>query len=95
MKHLQRFDIDTKKVIIKTDLGVEFDSDTEKYRPEGFHNTIEKMGAKHLFNPPACPNFNADVESVHATIENEFFEAEVFLSRDDFNKKSNHLSILV
>ncbi|MSU03759.1 MAG: hypothetical protein EXS23_00790, partial [Pedosphaera sp.] len=43
--------------------------------------------AKHRFNPPACPNANADVESVHATIETELFDAQVFHSRSDFFAK--------
>ena len=42
--------------------------------PNGFHQTIEqKYHAKHRFNPPACPNANADVQ--------------VFYSRSDFFAK--------
>ena len=56
--------------------------------PNGFHQTIEqKYHAKHRFNPPACPNANTDVESVHATIETELFDAQVFHSRSDFFAK--------
>ena len=89
LKHLQRFQIDTNQVVIQTDLGHEFDGNAVHYRPGGFHETIEgeRFKAKHRFNPPACPNANADVESVHATIETEFFEAEVFINAKDFWQK--------
>ena len=89
LKHLQQHGVDTHQVIITTDLGTEFDGDTTHYRPESFHLTIqESFGAEHRFNPPACPNANADVESVHHTIETEFFDAQVFQSRGDFFAKA-------
>jgi transposase len=86
--HLQAHGIDTAKVIIQTDLGSEFDGDTRHYRPESFHGTIQGVHrAEHRFNPPACPNANADVESVHNAIEGEFYDAQVFGSRADFFAK--------
>ena len=90
LSHLQRFHVDTRNVVIKTDLGSEFDGETQHYRPEGFHRSIEDapFEATHRFNPPASPNFNADVESVHATIETEFYEAERFIGREDFMRKA-------
>jgi transposase InsO family protein len=88
LKHLQRYALDTHQIIITTDLGIEFDGDTVHYRPESFHLTIEQQfGAEHRFNPPSCPNANADVESVHNTIEAEFFDAQVFSSKADFFPK--------
>jgi transposase len=89
LKHLQEHGVDTRQAIITTDLGSEFDGDTVHYRPEGFHLTIEQsFGAEHRFNPPACPNANADVESVHNTIETELFDAQVFSSKADFFAKT-------
>jgi transposase len=88
LKHLQLHGVDTHQVIITTDLGSEFDGDTVTYRPEGFHLGIQNLfGAEHRFNPPACPNANADVESVHNTVEAEFFDAQVFSSKADFFAK--------
>ena len=85
LKHLRQHRIAPTQVQITTDLGCEFDGDTVHYQPDGFHRTIERRyGAKHRFNPPSCPNANADVESVHATIETEFFDAQYFNSRRDF-----------
>ncbi len=91
LTHLKQFHIDTQEVVIKTDLGSEFDGQTVKYERKGFHLTVqeEPFYAKHRFNPPARPNFNADVESVHATIEPEFYEAEKFVSREDFIRKAS------
>jgi hypothetical protein len=89
LKHLQRYDVDTRQIIITTDLGCEFDGDTLHYRPESFHLTIQQtFGAEHRFNPPSCPNANADVESVHNTIEAELFDAQVFSSKADFFAKT-------
>ena len=89
LKHLQQHGVDTHQVIITTDLETKFDGDTTHYRPESFHRTIqESFGAEHRFNPPACPNANADVESVHNTIATELFEAQVFHSRGDFFAKT-------
>ena len=88
LRHLQDHGLDTHDVTITTDLGVEFDGDTVHYRPESFHLTIEqRYRARHRFNPPSCPNANADVESVHATIETELFDAQCFDHRRDFFAK--------
>lgn len=89
LKHLKNHGVDTAQIILTTDLGVEFDGDTIHYQVGGFHLTIEqKHQAEHRFNPPACPNANADVESVHATIETELFDAQVFSSKADFLAKT-------
>src|ERR1051326_3196227 len=88
LAHLAAYGIDPKSVTIQTDLGSEFDGNTVHRRAQGFGGTIEQQwGAPHRFNPPACPNANADVESVHAAIEGEFFDAQRFTSRADFFAK--------
>ena len=85
LKHLKKHGMDTAQVVLTTDLGSEFDGDTVHYQLGSFHSTIEqKYQAEHRFNPPACPNANADVESVHHTIETELFDAQVFASKADF-----------
>ena len=61
LQHLRHHGLDTTKVILTTDLGTEFDGDTLRYRPDSFHLTIQhRFGAEHRFNPPSCPNANAD-----------------------------------
>src|SRR6185437_1746105 len=78
LEHLRRFGIPLTEVEVRTDLGTEFDGDTRRYRPDGFHGSLLRAGARHRFNPPARPNANADVESFHATVEAEFFDLESF-----------------
>jgi len=57
-------------------------------RDRGFHALVEKKyGAHHDFNPPGCPNANADVESFHGLVQREFFEREQFRSCADFLAK--------
>jgi hypothetical protein len=64
--------------------GLQFDGDTVHYRPEAFHGTIAAISARHHFNLPVRPNYDAGVKSVHATIENEFFDLENFSGRAHF-----------
>jgi transposase InsO family protein len=78
IEHLRRFGIPLNEVEVRTDLGTEFDGDTRRYRPDGFHGSLLNAGVRHRFNPPARPNANADVESFHATVESEFFDLESF-----------------
>lgn len=82
--HLAAHGIDPGQVVVRTDLGTEFDGDTVRYRDDGFHGTITGLGATHRFNPPAHPNANANVESSHATIEPEFFDLETFADAHHF-----------
>ncbi|MBD3348104.1 MAG: helix-turn-helix domain-containing protein, partial [Candidatus Eisenbacteria bacterium] len=86
--HLRRYGIDLSEVDIQTDNGAEFEGRVVRYRKRGFVHTIEKvLGASHTYIPPGCKNANADVESVHATVETDFFDLERFSSRDDFFAK--------
>ena len=78
LAHLRAHGLDLTQLVVRTDLGTEFDGDTVHYRPDGFHGALTAVGATHRFNPPAHPNANADVESSHATIEPEFFDLESF-----------------
>ena len=88
LAHLAAHGVDLRAVEIRTDLGAEFDGDTVHVRSDGFIGTIEQQwGACHEFNPPHCPNANADVETVHSTIEGEFFDAQCFTNRADFFAK--------
>jgi transposase len=83
---LKSFDIDLGDVIIQTDNGAEFGGgNLRHFKQDGFVDIIErKYGAKHNFIPPSMSNANADVESLHDTIEEEFFNLEHFKNRSDF-----------
>ena len=87
---LKSFDVDLKEIIIQTDNGSEFGGGRQRhFKPGGFVDNIEgTYGAKHNYIPPSMSNANADVESVHDTIEDEFFNLEQFKNREDFFIKS-------
>ncbi len=88
LEHLQECRVDLKEVSIQTDNGSEFDGGHLNKKVPGFIHLIEQQfNARHIFIPPGCKNANADVETVHATIETEFFDLEHFRSKTDFFKK--------
>ncbi|MCX6355582.1 MAG: hypothetical protein NTZ78_11870 [Candidatus Aureabacteria bacterium] len=61
-----------------------------KQKDRGFTYTIENIfSASHLRIPPGCKNAQADVETVHNLIEDEFFDIESFRNRKDFFCKVN------
>ncbi|PCI93788.1 hypothetical protein COB11_04765 [Candidatus Aerophobetes bacterium] len=77
------------KVIIQTDNGSEFGGDKRRKVDYGITSTTqEKYKAEHRYIPPECCNANANVESVHATIEQEFFDLETFNEHQDFMLKT-------
>jgi transposase len=75
-------------VIMQTDNGVEFSGTTRKCENNHFRAAVKAFGADHVYIPPGHCNANADVESIHATIENEFYNLTPFSSRKDFFKKA-------
>ena len=87
LTHLAACGVDLSKVRIQTDWGSEYDGAARNPKENGFIRTIESFGAMHRASPPGCPNANADVETVHASIEDEFFDLEKFKSREDFLRK--------
>lgn len=88
LNHLKKHNLSLKDIIIQTDNGGEFSGTFTKEPNQGFQFTVEKeYKAKQRFIPPKHPNANADVETVHDIIEDEFFDYEQFLSLDDFIKK--------
>jgi transposase len=83
---LKLFAVDLEEVIIQTDNGSEFGGGRQRhFKPNGFVDIIEgRYGAKHNYIPPSMSNANADVESLHDTIEEEFFNLEQFENRENF-----------
>lgn len=87
LTHLAACGVALSRVTIQTDWGSEYDGAALSPKENGFIRSIESFGAQHRASPPGCPNANADVETVHATIEDEFFNLESFDSREDFLRK--------
>lgn len=86
IEYLKSHGISSGEITIQTDNGSEFGGGRRRNIYESsFVHTIEmKLGAKHCYIPPRCSNANADVESVHATIEREFFDLEYFTDEEEF-----------
>lgn len=76
------------EVTVQTDNGVEFSGTTRKCENNQFSLAVNNWGAKHRYIPPGHCNANGDVESIHATIEHEFYNLTEFHSRDDFMRKA-------
>jgi transposase len=86
--HLKKHGIKLSQVEIQTDNGPEF-SGTRMHHTRGFrHHVIKVLGMKHTFIPPRCANANADVETFHRLIEDEFYTKERFGSRKEFLSKA-------
>lgn len=76
---------------IQTDNGSEFSGAERKTREDrGFNHLIERgLGATHRFIPPGKKNRQADVETLHDRIEEEFFNLERFADREDFFRRAS------
>ncbi|MCK4526716.1 transposase [candidate division WOR-3 bacterium] len=86
--HLLRYGIKPEDITIQTDNGSEF-SGGRIYHERGFKAYLKHtFGVKHQFIPPRHPNANADVESSHKLIENEFYQLESIKSKKDFLGKA-------
>ena len=88
LRHLESQGVDLSEVVIQTDRGGEFSGQRKRKSAHDFTGLVRQTGAEHLFIPPRWPNANADVESSHRLIEQEFYEVEPFASREDFLRKA-------
>ena len=82
--HLRANGADLKLTVVKSDNGSEFKGHQLHFDARDFADAVRDCGADHRFNPPSCPNANADVESSHSRIEPEFYDRANFLNTDDF-----------
>src|SRR3990170_4915086 len=67
-------------------LGAMFIGSWNAKRKSCFIKKIEEIGGEHYQIPKVT--YNADVETVHNTIESEFYDIEVFKEREDFFAKA-------
>jgi len=87
--HLKACGIDLQALKFQTDNGSEFIGcyRQDKTR-DGFGPTVEGFGATHKRIPNRAWSYNSDVETVHRTIEEEFFNLETFSSIRDFHQRA-------
>jgi hypothetical protein len=52
-----------------------------------FEKVVEGFGSRHKRLPVSARSYNSDVETVHRTIEDEFYDIENFESIRDFHQR--------
>jgi transposase len=87
-EHLKNCRVDMKHLNIQTDNGSEFIGcfRQDKTR-DGFEKVVEGFGCVHKRIPVRAWSYNSDVETVHSTIESEFYDLENFESIKDFHRR--------
>ena len=86
--HLNHCGINMKNLKFQTDNGSEFIGCFRQDRTrDGFEKTVEGFGATHKRIPPRAWSYNSDVETVHNTIEREFYDLENFEHIKDFHQR--------
>jgi transposase len=89
LKHLQRCGVSLKNCRVQTDNGSEFIGAWNAATDSSFTRAVQAInGLKHVTIPPRAHTWQADVETVHALIEDEFYRVEAFTSRRDFINKA-------
>ena len=88
-RHLTNCGIDLTQTVWQSDNGSEFKGCFRYDRTrDGLEKVIADLGSRHRFIPPGAWSYNADVETVHALIEPEFYDLEHFESRWDFFQRA-------
>lgn len=82
--HLAWHGVRLQELEWQTDNGSEF---LEQERDHGFPSLVKALGSAHHYIPVKAYTWQSDVETVHRLVEDEFFDREVFSSKDDFWKK--------
>ena len=67
--------------------GFEFIGSWNAKNDSAFTLAVQASGAEHHTIPPGAHTFQADVETVHRLIEDEFYEVEAFCGLEDFLHK--------
>lgn len=90
IQHLRQCAVDLKGCRIQTDNGSEFVGPWCNTQISPFTKMIESVkGLSHQTIPPRAHTYQADVETVHRLIEDEFYEVESFPSRQLFISKAS------
>lgn len=82
--HLAWHGVDLTTVEWQTDNGSEFLEGSEQ---RGLPSAVKALGSNHHYIPPKAYTWQSDVETVHALQEREFFDREVFRSKNEFWSK--------
>jgi transposase len=95
IKHLKACGIDLSQTTWQSDNGSEFIGSWQAKNDSVFTKTIESVrGQTHRTIPPGQYRFQADVETVHSLMEDEFYMLERFDSKEEFIEKARAYSLL-
>lgn len=83
---IKRHGVEIKGSVWQHDGGSEFIGSWNAKGKSGFIKKVEDIGAEHFQIPKVT--YNADVETFHRTVEDEFFDIERFKGRDNFFRKA-------
>ena len=85
LAHLEQCGVRFNASRFQTDNGSEFIGSWNALEDSVFTQTVQAVpGLRHVTIPPAAHTWQADVETVHRLIEEEFYRVERFSSRADF-----------
>ena len=88
IEHLKLCGVDLSDCRIQTDNGSEFIGSWNAKEDSAFTKKVhETEGLVHHTIPPGAHTYQADVETVHRLIEDEFYEVEFFNSKKNFFDK--------
>jgi hypothetical protein len=89
INHLKKCGVELTNSRFQTDKGSEFIGAWSAKEPSVFTKTVESVeGLIHDTIPPGAYTYQADVETVHGIIEDEFYEIEAFPSPQIFLAKA-------
>ena len=89
IQHLTDCGVDLEGCRIQTDNGSEFIGSWNAREDSIFTKTVTKnKNLQHHTIPPGAHTWQADVESAHRLIEDEFYEVESFSDRKEFIQKA-------
>ena len=92
--HLKKCGVKFTKSRFQTDNGSEFIGSWSAKEPSIFTQTVNsEKGLVHDPIPPGAYTYQADVETAHGIIENEFYEIETFSSSQAFLAKATQYVI--
>jgi transposase len=87
-EHLRKCGLDLARTKFQTDNGSEFIGCFRQDRTrDGFGAVVAAFNAGHKRIPVRAWSYNSDVETVHATIEQEFYDLENFENIQDFHHR--------
>jgi hypothetical protein len=86
--HLTACGVTMTTLTFQTDNGSEFIGCFRQDRTrDGFEKEVASLNSRHRKIPPGQWSFNSDVETVHSTIEPEFYDLENFEGPRDFHAR--------